>query len=412
MKSDLNVLVPKIALAVSLMGLIYAIWSNEDELYLLVALLLIVGFVSGIFFQRRQLKVGGVTTTFKPGVDDRYNSKFYDFFIDKLTSAQRSIYITGEGFECRDREGFEFARRFVDAHLKAMSDNRTLTIDRVQTKRLISKPWAEMLQEMLIKYPEQFRLFLEPRQADLGPIVSVCVIDPEHDVENTVELMVSVNRIIRGQQSTLAGIAFFHEHDSRFADDMLKKIVDSRRSAKSRRIRAVNESEGRWLQLGGQEFFEFSPIGESPPPDQPLLYFAYGSNMDSSQMSERCPSAKKRGQGILIGHRLVFNRKGDYVEGGVASVVPDPARNVHGIVYELQTEDLKRLDDAEIKTSYHRLTKSILEEEGDFAACQTYVTFPEGAMDADQGYLERLIAAARVAGLPREYVEELETHRT
>ncbi len=78
-----------------------------------------------------------------------------------------------------------------------------------------------------------------------------------------------------------------------------------------------------------------------------VLYFAYGSNLDSKQMKERCPSARAKGVAKRPGHRLAFTRRSGYRRCAVADAVPGPECEVWGAVYEITPEDLAALDGCE-----------------------------------------------------------------
>jgi gamma-glutamylcyclotransferase (GGCT)/AIG2-like uncharacterized protein YtfP len=75
-----------------------------------------------------------------------------------------------------------------------------------------------------------------------------------------------------------------------------------------------------------------------------MYYFAYGSNMDEIQMTERCPFSVKRNTGSLLNHRLFFSHNSKKWKGGVLSVKPEPGKIVWGIVFEITPEDLQSLD--------------------------------------------------------------------
>lgn len=80
----------------------------------------------------------------------------------------------------------------------------------------------------------------------------------------------------------------------------------------------------------------------------PLLYFAYGSNMDPIQMRRRCPSARFVAIASLAEHKLAFSRRSMRRRSGVADVVPVPGAEVWGIVYRLlSARDIEILDAAE-----------------------------------------------------------------
>src|SRR5687768_9508378 len=77
---------------------------------------------------------------------------------------------------------------------------------------------------------------------------------------------------------------------------------------------------------------------------KPVLYFAYGSNLDAARMRQRCPSAVPGPTATLPRHRLVFCGHSRGWGGGVASLASDRRSVVAGRLYRLQAPDLARLD--------------------------------------------------------------------
>ncbi len=67
-----------------------------------------------------------------------------------------------------------------------------------------------------------------------------------------------------------------------------------------------------------------------------MLYIAYGSNMNKSQMAFRCPKAKPLGGALLHGWRLVFR--------GVADIIEDKSSMCPIGLWELTDECEKALD--------------------------------------------------------------------
>ena len=63
-----------------------------------------------------------------------------------------------------------------------------------------------------------------------------------------------------------------------------------------------------------------------------MLYFAYGSMMDLGEMRGRCTSAKFVAVAKLPDHSLQFTRRSIKRGCGVADVVPEPGRDVWGVV--------------------------------------------------------------------------------
>jgi len=73
-------------------------------------------------------------------------------------------------------------------------------------------------------------------------------------------------------------------------------------------------------------------------------YFAYGSNLDTRQMRERCPSAKLVSRATLRGWRLAFGGWSSRWGGPVATLVEDPTSSVVGVIYLVSLDDLAMLD--------------------------------------------------------------------
>jgi gamma-glutamylcyclotransferase (GGCT)/AIG2-like uncharacterized protein YtfP len=78
-----------------------------------------------------------------------------------------------------------------------------------------------------------------------------------------------------------------------------------------------------------------------------MLYFAYGSNLDWTQMKQRCPSARFYSIAVLCGHRLAFTRYSTKRGCGVADAVPEKGSEVWGVVYEISEGDISSLDKSE-----------------------------------------------------------------
>ena len=106
------------------------------------------------------------------------------------------------------------------------------------------------------------------------------------------------------------------------------------------------------------------------------LYFAYGSNMDAAAMQARCPRSRALGTGRLARHRLFI------MAPGYASIMRDPRRDVHGVIWDVALADLRAL---------------------------VYVGSSQAQGAPQAGYMEQVIAAARAWSLPPAYVRELES---
>ncbi len=73
------------------------------------------------------------------------------------------------------------------------------------------------------------------------------------------------------------------------------------------------------------------------------LYAAYGSNMDPTQMLERCSVLSVRGTGWLPGWRLTFGGEDLCWDGALATVVEDPESSVFVVLYDMADSDERTL---------------------------------------------------------------------
>jgi hypothetical protein len=133
------------------------------------------------------------------------------------------------------------------------------------------------------------------------------------------------------------------------------------------------------------------------------LYFAYGSNMDRAAMAQRCPGSRPLGLARLPRRRFLITAD------GYASVTSDPRRTVHGVLWDLALSDVPALDRYEsLHTGlYVKISQPVVTPGGARRAL-VYVGRSARPGKPKPGYLEGVLAAARDAGLPAEYLYELE----
>lgn len=73
-------------------------------------------------------------------------------------------------------------------------------------------------------------------------------------------------------------------------------------------------------------------------------YFAYGSNLNLRQMTERCPGHRIVGRARVIDHALTFTGHSHRWGGAVATIVPVKSAAVEGVVYAITDEHVSILD--------------------------------------------------------------------
>ncbi|MEK6272747.1 MAG: gamma-glutamylcyclotransferase family protein [Actinomycetota bacterium] len=98
---------------------------------------------------------------------------------------------------------------------------------------------------------------------------------------------------------------------------------------------------------------------------EPLLYFAYGSNLNLDGMAARCPDSEPVGVAILGDWALTFR--------GVVDIERRESARTHGALWRISDRDLERLDAYEgYPRLYRRELVPVRTAEGELVAL-TYV---------------------------------------
>jgi len=147
-------------------------------------------------------------------------------------------------------------------------------------------------------------------------------------------------------------------------------------------------------------------------------YFAYGSNMNLTQIRQRCSSPKVVGIARLPGYRIGFHGESGIWDGGQETVVPDQEAEVWGVLYELTFSDCEQLD---------------MYQDVRFDGTGPYFHYPVDVIDLDQQpidtmiykkailgkpelpsteYLNFIVQGAKEQGLPETYITYLQNMQT
>jgi len=149
-----------------------------------------------------------------------------------------------------------------------------------------------------------------------------------------------------------------------------------------------------------------------------VIYFAFGSNMDPQQMSERCPSHEVHGRACLPDFELCFPRRSPKRKCATAGFAPAEGEVVWGVLYELDERDTANLHRAEgyvpgraAGENRHNLEEIQVRLDGlngKAIAAFTYVAYPDelGAEPSGE-YMDHLISGAQHHGLPEAYLVRL-----
>jgi len=142
----------------------------------------------------------------------------------------------------------------------------------------------------------------------------------------------------------------------------------------------------------------------------PMLYFAYGSNMDPELMKQRVPDAWAVGPARLDEFGLTFSVYSNRWEGGAANIQLDPESHVWGVLWEIPDEGAKELDAYQGHPVFFRREEvSVARPEGPVVAWTYRVAHQEGTyIRPTDEYLQHVQAGIRIHGLPPEALDALD----
>ena len=136
-----------------------------------------------------------------------------------------------------------------------------------------------------------------------------------------------------------------------------------------------------------------------------VRYFAYGSNLDREQMAKRCPSSRALHRARLKDHRLDFTYFSSRWVGGAADVVLHFGEAVWGIIYEMDAEDLSRLD--RFEGGYQRVLFSVEDDQGNAHPVVSYSVPVKRSFQPTRHYLQKILRWGEEWHLPGEYLAKL-----
>jgi len=112
-----------------------------------------------------------------------------------------------------------------------------------------------------------------------------------------------------------------------------------------------------------------------------IKYFAYGSNMDMSRLSNRGVNPETRDKGTLKNWKLKFNKKASAGDWSFANIEQSEGDIVEGLVFTIKESDLKLLDKFEGAPRHYRREILEIETEREAIKCITYIAQPEHIME-------------------------------
>jgi gamma-glutamylcyclotransferase len=101
-----------------------------------------------------------------------------------------------------------------------------------------------------------------------------------------------------------------------------------------------------------------------------VLYFAYGSNMLSSRIIKRAPSAKAVGRAALYDWCVNFSKKSK--DGsGKANLFQKTGFTTWGGLYKISADEINKLD--KVEKGYTRVAVNVRKDDGEIVDAETYI---------------------------------------
>lgn len=147
------------------------------------------------------------------------------------------------------------------------------------------------------------------------------------------------------------------------------------------------------------------------PMSDTFLYFAYGSNMLTSRLTKRTPSAVCIGNGFVRSHRLTFDKvsKDGSGKAHIEHTGKDTDR-VYGVLFRISTNEKTDLDREEGRgKGYKDYNVEVVTGETAIPAKTYAATEREAACRPYDWYKAIVIAGAVEHSLPAPYIEWLRT---
>jgi len=138
-----------------------------------------------------------------------------------------------------------------------------------------------------------------------------------------------------------------------------------------------------------------------------MHYFAYGSNMNSAQMADRCHGSRFIEKVFLKDFKFVYDGYSKKRNGAVGNIIEHKGDVVWGCLFEITEDDLKALDEYEgyHSNSYDRKEFKVQNEKGNTYFAISYFRIGKEIGKPSQEYRQIVVQGARNCGLPRFYID-------
>ena len=244
--------------------------------------------------------------------------EYYEALGQTIRVAKENIYRSGRGFSEIRPEHEKQIDLLISSERAALSAG--VRICRIQTARRTGALWSDQYSRLMEEFPELLTVWADYSDP---PLVNVAVVDPTR-TDGMIQLLFESHEFVSTTEKYKAATAMFLFGRIDVATGLQRQFIE-----RVGRLRKLSPTELR--RLGAT-----------------TLYFAYGSNLATTQMRLRCPSASLVGGAVLYGWRLAFTVSAPHLRGATATIERgEPHEHVWGALWELTEDDRRKLDDAE-----------------------------------------------------------------
>jgi hypothetical protein len=160
------------------------------------------------------------------------------------------------------------------------------------------------------------------------------------------------------------------------------------------------------LKPGDPPIMPLKKIETGPP--EPVVYFAYGSNMSTVRLRERVPSCKPIGVAKLPGYELRFHKRGRDKSGKCNAFASGNDNGVVGVLFSFDPAERATLDQHEgLGRGYERAMVTVINDQGRRRKVLTYLATPDYIDDGLKPfswYKDFVLSGGMEHGLPPEYI--------
>ncbi len=142
---------------------------------------------------------------------------------------------------------------------------------------------------------------------------------------------------------------------------------------------------------------------------KPIIYFAYGSNLNKERMNNRVGIVFKTYGGFIKDYKLEFNKKSS--DGSSkANLTEEIESEVWGVCYELDESGFEKLREFE-KGYFEREVIVYNEKQELLAIAKTFVSDKICDKLPTKKYLNIIIDGAKQHELPEDYIQKLKIQK-